>query len=96
MTGFRIEVDIVEFTAQLLADKLEKAINATSKVLSQKASSFINMQSLVRFFSMYSQVVRLGCVFIRKLWDCVNFYSRDKSQIIQKKISAWVKEDLEW
>lgn len=46
---FRIKIDTSLFTAYLPQDKLKKAIGATFKVLSQKAVSFIDIQSLIRF-----------------------------------------------
>ena len=49
VTVFGIEVDTPSFTARLPRDKLEKAILASSKVLSQKAVSYIDIQSLVGF-----------------------------------------------
>lgn len=64
---FRIKMNTASFTARLPADKLEKAVKATAKVLSQKAVSFIDIQSLVGFHSFYSQAVRLGRVFMRRL-----------------------------
>ncbi len=67
VTVFRMEVDTALYTAQLPKDKLEKAILASSKVLSQKAVSYIHIQSLVRFLSFCSQAVRLGRRFMRKL-----------------------------
>ena len=59
VTVFGIEVDTCSFTAQLPRDKLEKTILASSKVLSQKAVSYIDIQSLVRFLSFCSQAVKL-------------------------------------
>ena len=63
---FGIEIDTSLFTARLPADKLEKAIRATLKVLNQKAVSFIDILSLVGFLFFCSQAVRLGCVFHKK------------------------------
>ncbi len=48
---FGIEIDTSSFTARLPKEKLDKAIRATAKVLSQKSVSFIDMQSLVGFLS---------------------------------------------
>lgn len=93
---FGVEINTSLFTAQLLADKLNKAINATTKVLCQKAVRFINIQSLVGFLSFCSQAVRLGRVFMRRLWDLINLYPRDGPRITLRRIPAWVKEDLEW
>ncbi len=73
---FGIGVDTSKFTARLTKEKLEKAKNTTSKILEQKSVSFIDIQSLVGFLLFYSQAVRLGCVFIRRLWDFINHYPR--------------------
>lgn len=72
--------------AQLSEDKLEKAIRATIKVLSQKAVSFINMQLLMEIFIFYWQVVRFGYIFMKKLWDFMNFYLQDRPKTMLKKI----------
>lgn len=93
---FGIEVDIALFTARLPADKLEKAVRATAKVLSQKAVSFIYMQSFVGFLSFCSHIVRLGRVFMRRLGDFINLYPRDGPRTMLRRIPAWVREDLEW
>ena len=64
---FGIEIDISNFTVRLLRKKLEKAINATTKIFKERSVSFIDMRLLVRFFSFYLQVVKLGRVFMRML-----------------------------
>ncbi len=96
VTVFRIKVDTSSFTARLPKDKLEKAILASSKVLSQKAVSYIDIQSLVRFFSFCSQAVRLGRVFMKRLRDFINYYSRNATRSTLRRIPVWVREDLEW
>ena len=93
---FRIKIDKALFTIQLLVNKLEKAVKGTAKVLNQKTVGFIDMQSLVRFFSFCLQAVRLVRVFIKRFWDFINLYPRNGSKTILKKILAGVKEDLEW
>ncbi len=95
VTVFGIEVDTSLFTARLSRDKLEKTILASSKVLSQKAISYIDIQSLVRFFSFYFQSVRLGRVFMERRWDFMNHYSRDATRSTLRRIPVWVREDLE-
>ncbi len=96
VTVFGIAVDTPSFTARNPRDKLEKAILGSSKVLSQKAVSYIDIQSLVRFLSFCSQAVRLGCVFMRRLWDFINHYPRDAIRSTPRRIPVWVKEDLKW
>lgn len=92
---FGIEIDTSLFTACLPRDKLEKAIKATLKVLSQKVVSFSNIQSLVGFLSFCFQAVRLGRVFMRRLWDFINHYFCGGPRSTLKRIPAWVREDLE-
>ncbi len=67
VTVFGIEVDTSSFTARLSQDKLEKAILVSSKVLSPKTGSYIDIQSLDEFLSFCSQAVTLGRVFMRRL-----------------------------
>ena len=71
---FGIEIDISSFTAQLPVNKLEKAIRATLKVVSQKTVSLIDIQSLVGFLSLCFQAVRLGQVFMRRLCHFINHH----------------------
>ncbi len=96
VTVFGIEVDTPSFTIRLPRDKLEKAILASSKVLSQKAVSYIDIQSLVGFLSFCSQADRLGRVFMRRLWDFINDYPCDATRSTLRRIPVWVWEDLEW
>lgn len=69
---FGIKVDTSYFIACLPKEKLDKATRAITKVLSQKSVSFIDMQLLVGFLLFYLQVVRLGRVFMKRLWDFIN------------------------
>ncbi len=94
VTIFGIKVDRSPFTARLPRDKLEKVILASSKVLSQKVVSYIDIQSLVGFRSFCSQAVRLGREFMRRLWDFINHYPHDATTSTLRKIPVWVKEDL--
>ncbi len=96
VTVFGIEVDTFSFTARLPRDKLEKSILALSKVLSQKAVSYIDIQSLVGFISFCSQAVRLGRVFMRRFWDFINHYPRDATRSTLRRIQVGVRKDLEW
>ena len=93
---FGIEIDTSCFTARLPKDKLEKATKATAKILSQKSVSFIDMQSLVGFLSYCSQAVRLGRVFMRRLWDFINYFPQMGPRTTLRRIPVWVKKDLEW
>ncbi len=96
VTVFGIEVDTSPFKARLRQDKPEKAILASSKVLSQKTVIYIDIQSLVGFLSFHSQVVRLGRVFMKRLWDLINHYPRDATSSTLRRIPVWVREDLAW
>ncbi len=93
---FGIEIDTSLFTARLPAEKLEKAIRANLKVLSKKAISFIDIQSLVGFLSFCSQTVRLGRVFMRRLWDFINHHFCGGLKFTLRRIPALVRVDLEW
>ncbi len=93
---FGIEIDTSSFTARLPGNKLENAIRAILKVLSQKAVSFIDIQSLVGFLSFCSQAVRLGRVLMRRSWDFINHYPCGGPKYTLRRIPAWVREDLEW
>ncbi len=48
------------------------------------------------FLSFCSQAVRLGRVFMRRLWDFTNHYPRDGTRSYLRRIPVWVREDLEW
>lgn len=85
---FEIEIDSSLFIARLPIDKLKKAIGDKSKVLGQKAISFIDIESLIRFFSFCSQAVKLSRVFMRKLWDFINHYSHDVPRSTLRRIPA--------
>ena len=88
VTVFGIEVDTSSFTSRLPWDKLEKAILASSKVLSQKTVSYIDIQSLVRFLSFCSQAVRLGRVFMRRLWDFINHYPVTRQGLLSEEFQC--------
>ena len=91
-----IEVDTSKFTAHLPHEKLEKVKNTTSKILRLESVSFIDIQSMVGFLSFCSQAVRLGRVFIRRLWDFINHYLRSTPRATLRRILALVGENLEW
>ena len=91
---FSIDVDTNPFTARLPAEKLEKARKATEKLLKDKLVSFYEMQSLVGFLSFCSQAVRLGRVFMRRLWDFVNLFPHTATKQTRKRLPAWVREDI--
>lgn len=90
-----IEIDTTSFTARLSSEKLEKTIDATSKILKERFVSFIDIQSLIGFLSFCSQAVRLGRVFMRRLWDFINHFPRGAQKTSLRRISTWVREDIE-
>lgn len=92
----RIKIDMKSFTAKLPDDKLVKAMKATGKILAEQSVSFLDIQSLVDFVFFYSKAVRLGRVFMQKLWDFTNEFSRTFTKLTKRRIPAWVREDLEW
>ncbi len=66
------------------------------KVPSQKAVSYIDIQSLAGFLYSCSQAVKLTRVFMKKLWDFINHYHRDATRSTLRRIPVWVREDLKW
>lgn len=79
---FGIKVDTSYFIVRLPKKKLDKTTRVTAKVLNQKLVSFIVMQSLVEFLSFCLQAVRLGRVFMKRLWDFINYFSRAEPRTI--------------
>ncbi len=94
--AFGIKVDTSCFTAYLPKKKLDKVTRATAKIFNQKSFSFINMQLLVGFFSCCYLAVKLGRVFLRRLWEFINHFPRVGPITTLRKILAWVREDLKW
>lgn len=76
------------------AENLASAFQATSKDLSQSSVTLKEIQSLTGFLSFCAQVVRLGWVFMRHLWDFVASYPRLSSQFTQKRLTAEIREDF--
>lgn len=66
---FGIKVDTNIFTVRLPLEKLERAKKATEKLFKDRSVSFHEVQSLMGFLSFCSQVVRLGRVFMKRLWE---------------------------
>lgn len=93
-----IEVDTNSFTASLPQEKLDQAKVRTTKILTDLSDSvaFFDIQSLVGFLSFCSQAVRLGRVFMRRLWDFVHQFPLAAVRSTRRRIPSWVREDLEW
>lgn len=85
---FAIKINTSCFIARLPKRKPEKAINSTVKALGQKSVSFIDMQCLVGFLLFCSQAVRLGRVFIRRLWNGINYFPRVRPRTTLRKIEV--------
>lgn len=71
---FDIEINIKTFIAKLLDKKLKNMAKVTSKILAKQSATFLEMQFLAKSLFFYLQVVYLGKVFIKKLWDYINEY----------------------
>ena len=93
---FGIKIDTNLFVAQIPTNKLERARDATGEALSKQALTLHEAQSLTGFLSFCAQVVRLGWVFMRKLWDFVTSYPLGSSRFAKRRIPPKVRSDLEW
>ena len=93
---FGIEIDTNLFVARVPADKQQKARDATGNALSKESLTLHEAQSLTGFLSFCAQVVRLGWVFMRKLWDFVASYPKTSSRFCKRRIPSEVRLDLEW
>lgn len=93
---FGIEIDTNLFEARIPAEKLLNAKLSTSKALSKKALTLHEVQSLTGFLSFCAQVVRLGWVFMQKLWDFVASFSIGCSRFAKRRIPSDVRADLQW
>ena len=91
-----IKIDTDTFEAHLLIDKLNRAITATQAALTHRSLSLHDAQSLTGFLSFCSQVVRLGRVFMRCLWDFVASYPPHCRQATRQKLPPVVVKDLLW
>lgn len=95
-TVLGIEIDTNTFEARLPKAKLDQAITATMEALTQRSLSLHDAQSLTGFLSFCSQAVRLGRVFMRRLWDFVASYPLHCMPCLRRKIPPGVVEDLHW
>lgn len=93
---FGIEIDTNLFVARVPADKQQKAKDATGDALSKESLTLHEAQSLTGFLSFCAQVVRLGWVFMRKLWDFVASYPNGSSRFSKRRIPFELRLDLEW
>lgn len=94
---FGIEVDTTKFIARVPKDRLEQAQKATSKTLASDSVALLDIQSLVGFLSFCAKAVRLGWVFMRRLWDIVAYsYPRTAPTTTKQRIPSFVRHDLMW
>lgn len=93
---FGIKIDTNLFVARIPAKKQQKAKDATGDALCKESLTLHEAQSLTGFLSFCAQVVRLGWVFMRKLWDFVASYPHASSRFTKRRIPSEVRLDLEW
>lgn len=96
VTVFGIEIDTNLFEARIPKDKLDKAIKATGIALTKESLTLHEVQSLTGFLFFCAQVVQLGWVFMRKLWDFIASYPFGCSRFSKRRISFEVHLDLQW
>lgn len=92
---FDIEIDTNLMVAQIPAKKLQKTWEITEEALSKESFTLHEDQPLNGFLSFYAQLVQLGWVFMRKLWDFVASYPIKSLQFLKQKISSEVQVDLQ-
>jgi hypothetical protein len=80
--------------ARLPIDKLERARQAAAKAATTGSISLVDIQSLAGFLSFYSPVVRLGWVFMRRIWSFMASYPTSK--FVKRRIPSGVLNDLRW
>lgn len=72
----------------------KKAMTATAYALRQNLLSLKKAQELTGFLSFCAKVVRLGCVFMRGLWNFIAKYPVRPSA--RRRIPASIKSNLCW
>lgn len=93
---FGIEIDTENFIARLPSEKLEKVRKATSAALASASISLLDIRSLIGYLSFCAKAVRLGRVFMRKLWDFLKAYPSHLSRTAKRRIPTEIREDLQW
>jgi len=91
--GYLIDTNKME--ARLPIDKLERARQAAAKAVTSGSISLADMQSLAGFLSFCSPVVRLGWIFMRRIWTFIASYP-GSSKFAKRRIPSGVLEDLGW
>jgi Reverse transcriptase (RNA-dependent DNA polymerase)/RNase H-like domain found in reverse transcriptase len=88
-------IDTAKMEARLPLDKLERARQAAAKATTAGSISLVDIQSLAGFLSFCSPVVRLGWVFMRRIWTFIASYPTS-SKFAKRRIPSGVMDDLEW
>ena len=85
---FGIEIDTTFFVARIPPEKQQKAKDATGNALCKESFTLHEAQSLTGFLSFCAQVICLGWVFMRKLWNFVAFYPHSSSRFAKCRIPS--------
>ncbi len=92
---FGIEINTVNFIARLPSEKLEK-YGKQQAILGSASISLLDIRSLIGDLSFCAKAVRLGRIFMRKLWDFLKAYPSHLSRTAKRCIPAEIREDLLW
>lgn len=90
---FGIEIDTNLFRANLLADKIHKAVTTTATALFKSSLTLKEAQSLTGYLSFCAAVVQLNWVFMRLLWSYVAQFSSTGQC---RRLPMQVRLDLTW
>ena len=93
---FGIEVDTTEMIARVPLDKISRVQSMCSSVLEHKSMSLHNAQKLAGLLSFCSQVVQLGWVYLRRIWDFIRDFPSGISRHARRRLPGDVRDDIEW
>jgi hypothetical protein len=88
-------IDTTRMEARLPLDKLERARQAAAKAITAGSISLVDIQFLAEFLSFCSPVVRLGWVFMRRIWTFIASYPT-ASKFAKRRIPSGVMDDFRW
>jgi hypothetical protein len=91
-----VEVDTTTMEARLPTEKLQKAIQVTTSTLQRSRLSLQQAQAVAGYLSWCSNVVKLGRVYLRHLWNFIAAFPSDVHPKVQYSIPREVREDLLW
>jgi Reverse transcriptase (RNA-dependent DNA polymerase) len=97
VTILGIEIDTVALTARLPREKMDRAQNAAAHALTHKGVTLLQIQQLAGFLSFCSEVVQLGRIYMRNIWNFVQVFESlhlDKHAI--RRLPPLVRKDLAW